>query len=62
MLKDCIKKAATCGHRDWNGKCGIFGCIVSHLPRLTPMQKFVFGLNPYEKRQIKKLIGGDKDV
>jgi hypothetical protein len=59
-MKDCIKKAETCGHRDWQGRCHIFGCIVKHNKSLTPMERFVFGLNPYERKQLDKMLGRDE--
>lgn len=59
MLKDCIKKAETCGHRDFDGKCHIVGCIVGYKKTLTPMEEFFFGLNPYEKFRLRKMLKED---
>jgi hypothetical protein len=59
-LNDCIKKAETCGYRDFQGKCHLKGCIVKHKKSLTPMERFVFGLNPYERKQLDKMLGRDE--
>jgi hypothetical protein len=57
-IKSCIKKDMTCGHRDLKGRCHIFGCIIKKVNHLTPIEKFVFGLNPYERKLLKQMIGG----
>jgi hypothetical protein len=44
LKKDCIKKHETCGHRDWDGKCTIHGCIINYNRSLMDTKKFYFGV------------------
>ena len=59
--KACIKKAITCGFRNFNGLCETNGgCIFSHqdMPKtVTPIEKFYFGLGKRERAQLRDHLG-----
>jgi hypothetical protein len=55
--KDCIKKHETCVHRDWYGKCTIYGCLLGYENTTTPIERFYFGLNFKQRSILRTELG-----